>query len=269
MLDREAAAQLSAVLVSRAGGYLRNPVRRDHITCAVCATPVPGYEFCIQCNRHRAHAGLADAVAFLTYAVAGQQSGYVMRGYKAARPVDEHVTIVALLIVPALSTHAQCPEVLAGAPVRHWATVPFLPAKPGEHPLHRILSNAAPGHEVRLVAAASVQHPRGINPEHFRTDARLPEGSHVLLIDDTWTGGGHARPRFWRCAGQVRHTCPCSWWHAGSRKTSVRTPSSCASSPARTTTRRCVHGQGETARQPTRILPEARSQRVDCPSAAV
>jgi hypothetical protein len=129
MLDRDAAARLSAVLVSRAGGYLRNPVRRDRITCAVCTTPVAGYEFCFQCKGHRVHAGLADRVAFLTYAVAGQQSGYVMRGYKAARPVDEHVTIVALLLLPALLTHARCPEILAGAPVTHWVTVPSLPGQ--------------------------------------------------------------------------------------------------------------------------------------------
>jgi predicted amidophosphoribosyltransferase len=193
MPDREAAERLSALLVSRAGGYLRNPVRRDRITCAVCTTPVAGYELCFQCNHHRAHAGLADAVAFLTYAVADQQSGYVMRGYKAPRPVDEHVMIVALLIMTALSTHAHCPEVLVGAPVTHWATVPSLPAKPGEHPLHKILSNSAPGSEVRLMAAASTQHPRDVNPEHFRAPVQLPRDSHVLLIDDTWTGGGHAQ----------------------------------------------------------------------------
>lgn len=193
MLDRDAAARLTTALVSRAGGYLRNPVRRDHITCAVCTTPVAGYEFCFQRNRHRAQGGFADAVAFLTYTVAGHQSGYVMRGYKAARPVDEHFAIVTLLILPTLSTHAHCPEVLVGAPVTHWATVPSLPAKRAEHPLHRILSNSSPGPEVRLAAAASAQHPRDINPEHFRTDGRLREGSHVLLIDDTWTGGGHAQ----------------------------------------------------------------------------
>jgi len=71
--------------------------------------------------------------------------------------------------------------------------VPSLPTKRGEHPLHRILSSSAPGAEVHLVAAANVQHPRDVNPEHFTTADRLPQGSHVLLIDDTWTGGGHAQ----------------------------------------------------------------------------
>ena len=49
-----------------------------------------------------------DRAACLTYAVAGQQSGYVMRGYKAQTPVDEHRLIVALLVVLGLSIHAAC-----------------------------------------------------------------------------------------------------------------------------------------------------------------
>ena len=193
MLDEAAVARLTTALVSRAGGYLRNPIRQDRVTCAVCTTPVDGYEQCRPCSRHLVHDGLADAVAFLTYAVAGQQSGYVMRGYKAQRPVNEHVSIVIMLILLALSMHEHCPAVLGGARVTHWATVPSLPAKPDEHPLHRIISRAGMGAEVRLIPAANVQHPRDVNPGHFSTDDRLPQGSHVLVIDDTWAGGGHAQ----------------------------------------------------------------------------
>jgi hypothetical protein len=193
MLDQKTVKRLTAALVSRAGGYLRNPVRQDRVTCAVCTTPVAGYERCFRCNGHRGHSGLADATAFLTYAVAGQQSGYVMRGYKATRPVDEHVAIVVMLVLLALSMHAQCPEILTGAPVTYWSTVPSLPAKLGEHQLHRILSRAGLGAEVRLVPAANVRNPREVDPEHFSSDVQLPRGSHVLLIDDTWAGGGHAQ----------------------------------------------------------------------------
>jgi predicted amidophosphoribosyltransferase len=192
MLDQEAVARLGAALVSRAGGYLRNPVREDRVTCAVCATPVDGYERCFQCGSH-GHSGLADAVAFSTYAVAGQQSGYVMRGYKARPPLEEHRTIVTLLILLALSIHAECPGRLAGAPVTHWATVPSLPAKPGEHPLHEIVSNLAAGSEAPLGAAAKAQFPRDVNAQHFSTSVRLPPDSHVLLIDDTWVRGGRAQ----------------------------------------------------------------------------
>jgi hypothetical protein len=190
--DHEAVARLSAALVSRAGGYLRNPVRQDRVTCAVCTTPVAGYERCYQCSQY-GQGGLADAVSFLTYAVAGQQSGYVMRGYKAPRPLEEHRTIVTLLIVLALSGHARCAGLLAGTPVTHWATVPSLPAKPGEHPLHEIVGGLATGGEATLVAAARAEFPRDVSPRHFSAGVALPPGSHVLLIDDTWAGGGHAQ----------------------------------------------------------------------------
>ena len=75
----------------------------------------------------------------------------------------------------------------------HWATVPSLPAKPGDHPIHQILTKIAPGREARLTAAASCQHPREVNQDHFSAAAQLPPGSHVLLVDDTWTSGGHAQ----------------------------------------------------------------------------
>lgn len=194
MLEQETIERLRAALVSRAGGYLRNPVRQDRVTCAVCVTPVAGYERCYQCSTDgHLSLGLADTVAFLTYAVAGQQSGYVMRGYKAPRPLEEHRAIVTLLILLALSRHVDCPGALAGTPVTHWATVPSLPAKAGEHPLHGIVGKLAFGSEVALVAAAQAQFPRDVSPRHFSTNGRLPQGSHVLLIDDTWVRGGRAQ----------------------------------------------------------------------------
>lgn len=193
MAAPEADARWSAALVSRAGGYLRNPLRVDRVTCAVCTTPVAGYQRCLPCNGRRSRPGLADAVAFLTYAVAGQQSGYVMRGYKAPRPLEEHRTVVALLLLLALSKHGQCPGALAGTAVTHWATVPSLPAKPGEHPLHAIVSKIAPWPEIPLAGAASAPQPRALNPDHFRAHGQLLPGDNVLLVDDAWASGGHAQ----------------------------------------------------------------------------
>lgn len=192
MPDEAALARLSAVLVSRAGGYLRNPIREDYVTCAVCTTPVNNYWRCFQCDGDSGYS-VADATAFLTYAVAGQQSGYVMRGYKAQRPVNEHVAIVIMLLLLALTVHQQCPVTLSGRPITHWATVPSLPAKTGEHPLHDIVTRIGLGAEVPLIAAPNAQRPRDVNSAHFTTDEELPRASHVLLIDDTWTRGGHAQ----------------------------------------------------------------------------
>jgi hypothetical protein len=194
MLDPQLVARLRVALISAAGGYLRNPVRAEFVTCAVCTTPVSGYAYCYPCNAGRAYGRLAaDVVAPLVYAVAGRQSGYVMRTYKAQPPIDEHYGVVAMLVFLALSLHQECPGALAGRPVTHWATVPSLPAKPGEHPLHRIVSGVMPSNEVPLVAAADVANPRSTSSEHFHAALPIPAGSHVLLVDDTWTRGGHAQ----------------------------------------------------------------------------
>src|ERR1700723_2551301 len=192
MADPEVVARLSAALVAGAGGYLRNPVRQELLTCAVCTTPVTGFRLCYQCQRRRGRTGLADATGFLAYAVAGRQSGYVMQGYKARPPVPEHRTIVTLLVLLGLDRHAGC-AAPAGAPVTHWATVPSLPARPGEHPLHAIVRQLAPGSEVALAAADEVEYSRDLAPRHFRAAAPLPAGAHVLLMDDTWARGGHAQ----------------------------------------------------------------------------
>ena len=189
-------------------------MRQDQLTCAVCATPVAGFGLCYQCTRHRGRPGLADAAGFLAYAVAGRQSGYVMQGYKARPPVPEHRTIVTLLVLLGLARHAGCAARAApsrrrrraSVPVTHWATVPSLPAQPGEHPLHAIVSRLAPGAEVVLAAADEVEYSRGLHPGHFRVAAPPPAGAHVLLVDDTWARGGHAQSAVLalRAAGAAR-----------------------------------------------------------------
>jgi hypothetical protein len=181
------------MLTAIAGGYLRNPVRARRITCTDCTTPVDGYDQCFPCKSHRSQTGLADATAFLTYAVASQKSGLVMRGYKARPPVAEHWQVVGLLLLVALEGHTQCIESLGGSTVTHWAVVPSLPAKPWVHPLRGLVAGRAKGGEVRLIAAPSASQPRAVSPDHFTCNVRVPPEAHVLLIDDTWTTGGHAQ----------------------------------------------------------------------------
>ncbi len=193
MLDPSVAARLRETLISIGGGYLRNPVRMRGITCTDCVTPVDGYRLCYPCKGHHAYNGLADATAFLTYAVAGEKSGYVMRGYKAKSPVGEHRMVVGLLLLLGLHGHTGCVGRLVGNSVTHWAIVPSLPAKPGEHPLRSLAKGHAGGSEIVLVATASPARPREINPTHFMSAVQLPQLSHVLLIDDTWASGGHAQ----------------------------------------------------------------------------
>lgn len=194
VLEPELEKRLSAALVASAGGFLRNPVRRDHVTCTVCTTPIEErYSLCFPCKQHRLHNGTADLVAPVTYAVALQQSGYIMRGYKARPRVDAHYRLVGMLTVLTLSKHGGCPGTIVDTPVTHWASIPSLPARPGEHPFHRIVNGSAPGVEVELTAAAKPSDARAIDASHFTTRAALPPEAHVLLLDDTWARGGHAQ----------------------------------------------------------------------------
>ncbi len=179
--------------VRQASGYLRNAIRGGRYTCARCAIPADRYEYCLACQRSSARTDLADAVAMLTYAVAGQPSGELLHGYKAAEPDTGHRAAVGQLVRLALSLHADCPGELAGSAVSHWAAVPSLPRKQGEHALHEIVKRVAPGGEVVLTAAQKVRRPRAICADHFEAEAVLPAGGHVLLLDDTWTTGGHAQ----------------------------------------------------------------------------
>jgi hypothetical protein len=99
-----------------------------------------------------------------------------------------------MLCAVGLGTQTIWAERLTGLPVSHWAAVPSLPAKPGEHRLRSILATVSPrGQEVSLAAARTVSDPRSVNPTLYRALTPVPEGSHVLLIDDTWVSGGHAQ----------------------------------------------------------------------------
>lgn len=192
MTDPGTLRTLQSALVGRAGGYLRNPVRLDGVTCSVCTTPVtPGFAICRPCQNHRLVPGHADLVAPLTYAIAGRQSGYVMRGYKATPPVPEHHTVVSLLCIVGMGLHAYCADKIAGVRVTHWTIVPSL-ARTGEHPLHRIVA-LPKDREVPLAARSNIAIARSVNAHHFQAATRLPPGSHVLLLDDTWVSGGHAQ----------------------------------------------------------------------------
>jgi hypothetical protein len=137
----------------------------------------------------------SDATAFLVYAMRGQQSHFVLRTYKASWPVRELRRIIALLCQVGLTLHARCVGRILGVPVTHWATVPSLPAKAVEHPLHEIVNSITSGRrEVRITASSRLSgSPRQLNAEHFQVSMPIPADSHVLLIDDTRTTGGHAQ----------------------------------------------------------------------------
>jgi hypothetical protein len=64
MTDPGLESRPDLMLTAIGGGYLRNPVRTSHVTCADCTTPVDGYDRCFACKSHDSQTGLADATAF-------------------------------------------------------------------------------------------------------------------------------------------------------------------------------------------------------------
>jgi hypothetical protein len=135
-------------------------------------------------------------MTYASHAEPVQQSGYMMRAYKASVPSQNARRTVALLAALALRGHRECPGRLAGAPLTAWACVPSLPPKgDASHALRKILKALArPGSvEIALRGVDHPTDPRELNASNFIVDPAAAPGAHVLLVDDTWTGGGHAQ----------------------------------------------------------------------------
>lgn len=135
-------------------------------------------------------------MAYASYLDPIAQSGHVMRGYKNPNIQSGfHRQTVALMSALGLMGHVACPGALTGVPLTAWATVPSLPPKAelAKHALNDIVAKLArPGAvEVTLTSAASVSNPRDVRRDHYIADTSAA-GQHVLVIDDTWTSGGHA-----------------------------------------------------------------------------
>lgn len=132
----------------------------------------------------------------MTYAVGGKQSGSYMHNYKSAVPVREAFTVVGLLLMLGLKRHTNCLGLISDEPVSRWATVPSYPRKSRTHPLHRMAGALAntPETEVSLVASDSAAgDSRQFDASHYSVTGGATVSGHVLLVEDTWTSGGHAQ----------------------------------------------------------------------------
>lgn len=184
-------------LTATAGGYLRNVVRRES-TCVTCFTPLLTGGTCRDCSSTAYIPGLPEARGFVIYAGYGEpisQAGRLMRSYKQWHGTPQMRDTVSLLAALSLRGHANCVGTLVGQPVTAWASVPSLPHRDSEHALHALVQPLArPGsNEIVLRAAPAdrVQNPRAVQASHYSVVAGRPDGAHVLIIDDTWTSGGH------------------------------------------------------------------------------
>jgi len=100
------------IIAAAGGGFLRNTIRLDGQTCAVCTTPIqPCYSVCYQCWRHQQSGQrLADLVVPLVYGIANAQSGWLMHNYKGVAPGPTDRPRLKLLLALALTLHRRCVE---------------------------------------------------------------------------------------------------------------------------------------------------------------
>ena len=197
MIDASVSEQLRDALMREAGGFLANPIRQPNVTCEVCAAPIDDqYSVCAACiSASRGAYGheLADLVGSSTYAKPQHQTGYMMHGYKATSPQQQHQTVVQLLLADALLTHRECAEALGGVPISAWASVPSLTKKRTSHPLRGLVTPMLTGTpEIEITATEKWTTQRQVTPTNFTIDAQ-PDGEHVLVVDDTWTTGAQSQ----------------------------------------------------------------------------
>jgi hypothetical protein len=186
-------AEAEPQLLTLAGGFLRNTRRLAGVTCPLCAgMPGQGWTECRDCRAMMLRDDLSDRIAFVTYGVKGQQSGHIMHGYKNPHPGPNQQVIVQMLLGITLLRHRECFTSPSHGRPTHWAVVPSLSGRGGEHPLEVLLAPIMKQLSMQpLAAAEQVQFPRSVRPENFATPPL--DGEHVLLCDDTWARGGHVQ----------------------------------------------------------------------------
>lgn len=201
MTNRDALDAVKRSLFNTAGGYLRNTIHLPAQTCACCRGSFAmqdGHQICGPCASYPS-ADVADITASVVYGVDGTQSAKLMYGYKSTPHSAVLAQRIASLAAVALRGHVDCASKILGVPCTLWATVPSLRNIGSDHPLRNILLGfARPAAEIGVVAtdAAKDKTPsecRVYNPAFYAVTTPIPDGAHVMLVDDTWTSGSHAQ----------------------------------------------------------------------------
>jgi hypothetical protein len=164
--------------------------------CEVCRGPVrPGFARCYQCARHDllGHGLLADAVVPVSYSIRGTAFADDLWRYKWPRaPAASARASVLAVLLAFLADHGACVWRHAGMPPPgRFAVVPAGSGRPDPHPLLRL---AAPCLRLPIcpLAIRPGRQGRDLDLDRFRA-GRIPAGTSVLLLDDTWVSGASAQ----------------------------------------------------------------------------
>jgi predicted amidophosphoribosyltransferase len=185
-----------AELTALYGNFMLGP-RPGPDVCGVCFNLTDGYGRCYAC----AHGGLwLDAVAPISYSVAGEQLHYALAGYKRlSGPVAHRFGVeLAAVLWRYLASHERC--LAQATAVDSFELVTTVPSSDRDrdesHPLRQLVGE--------FVGPTRDRHRRLLRRTDTRTDARAfsvdkyscptdLSGRSVLLVDDTWTSGANAQ----------------------------------------------------------------------------
>ncbi|MEW2481732.1 hypothetical protein AB0876_19275 [Mycobacterium sp. NPDC049093] len=151
------------------------------------------------CDRCATNTGSAtvDLVGSMIYGCTGLESGALMHRYKQPQATPADTQLVATVTAIGL-LHRNCADALVGNATRYWATVPSLKRIGEEHPFHRILLRLLDVEDEIVISASMASREatdaqrREVQPDFYDVQTPVSAGSHVMVIDDTWTTGGHA-----------------------------------------------------------------------------
>lgn len=178
------------------GNFMLAP-RHGPDVCSVCFNLTDGYGRCYAC----VHGGRwLDAVAPISYSVAGEQLHHALASYKRLPDPDARRFAFGLAAVlwRHLAAHERCLARAAG--VDSFTLVTTVPSSQRErgaaHPLHRLVSElvrpARDRYERLLQRSDAYAVPHRFSAGRYEPRRELP-GCSVLLIDDTWTTGANAQ----------------------------------------------------------------------------
>ena len=177
---------------------MRNVAAAGAGICAVCKTFIePGYNECYPCASGPSE---LDAVVPITYSEALGQVHDALRGYKDGRPAERSYAMPRLAAVMwrFLELHEPCVARAAG--VSEFDLVASVPSSTRERDEARRNFRTMVGwcepvaqrYERVIHPTGDVPTGRAYDPGRYACDRRL-DGARVLLLDDTWTRGGHAQ----------------------------------------------------------------------------
>lgn len=160
------------------------------------------YSECYPCGHTQP--GLIDAVVPITYSEHLGQMHTALRNYKeplVSASSRRYAAIrLAAILWRFLDVHERCVATAAGTD--HFDVVTAVPSssldRDAESPLRRLIDWCAPiaGRHQRVLEPAGTVTGRTYDPDRYKIREAL-RGSRILLIDDTWTAGGHARSAAW------------------------------------------------------------------------